>query len=145
MSRLSITTKNQAQMTVETLYKDLERRIDASQPGLCPVDLAASFLHLCHAHHESVALIQESLYPFIWNKISNRSCKYRKYRGKNDSLPFFYAIPSVDYAEGKKKIIEKQANYCHNKTNHNKQRLIEKKKVFNKIIMNKIKMIKKTL
>ena len=49
MSRLSITTKNQAQMTVETLYKDLERRIDASQPGLCPVDLAASFVHMCHA------------------------------------------------------------------------------------------------
>ena len=49
MSRLSITTKNQAQMTVETLYKDLERRIDASQPGLCPVDLAESFVHMCHA------------------------------------------------------------------------------------------------
>ena len=49
MSRLSITTKNQAQMTVETLYKDLERRIDSSQPGLCPVDLAASFVHMCHA------------------------------------------------------------------------------------------------
>ncbi len=48
MSRLSITTKNQAQTTVETLYKDLERRIDASQPGLCPVDLAASFVHMCH-------------------------------------------------------------------------------------------------
>lgn len=48
MSRLSIITKNQAQTTVETLYKDLERRIDSSQPGLCPVDLAASFVHMCH-------------------------------------------------------------------------------------------------
>ncbi len=48
MSRLSITTKNQAQTTVETLYKDLERRIDSSQPGLCPVDLAGSFVHMCH-------------------------------------------------------------------------------------------------
>ena len=40
MSRLSIVTQNNAQKTVEDLYKDLERRITASQPGLCPVDLA---------------------------------------------------------------------------------------------------------
>ncbi|SET98299.1 NADPH-dependent glutamate synthase beta chain [[Clostridium] aminophilum] len=49
MSRLSIVTQDKAQQTVEELYKDLERRITASQPGLCPVDLAWSFLHLCHA------------------------------------------------------------------------------------------------
>lgn len=49
MSRLSITTKSTAQATVERLYKDLERRIVASPPGLCPVDMAASFLKLCHA------------------------------------------------------------------------------------------------
>lgn len=49
MSRLSIVTQNNAQRTVEELYKDLERRITASQPGLCPVDLAWAFLHLCHA------------------------------------------------------------------------------------------------
>jgi NADPH-dependent glutamate synthase beta subunit-like oxidoreductase len=49
MSRLSIVTQNNAQKTVEELYKDLERRITASQPGLCPVDLAWAFLHLCHA------------------------------------------------------------------------------------------------
>lgn len=49
MSRLSITTKSAAQSTVERLYKDLERRIVASPPGLCPVDMAASFLKLCHA------------------------------------------------------------------------------------------------
>ncbi len=49
MSRLTIFTKNEAEKTVESLYKDLERRIQAAQPGLCPVDLAASFLHLCHA------------------------------------------------------------------------------------------------
>lgn len=49
MSRLSIVTKNKDQETVEVLYKDLERRIQASQPGLCPVDLAASFLHICHS------------------------------------------------------------------------------------------------
>ena len=49
MSRLSIITRNKAQATVETLYKDLERRIIASPPGLCPVDLASSFLKMCHA------------------------------------------------------------------------------------------------
>ena len=49
MSRLSIITPSQAQTTVESLYKDLERRIIASPPGLCPVDMAASFLKLCHA------------------------------------------------------------------------------------------------
>ena len=49
MSRLSIVTKNKAQTTVEELYRDLERRIVASPPGLCPVDLATSFLRICHA------------------------------------------------------------------------------------------------
>lgn len=49
MSRLSIITASKAQTTVETLYKDLERRIVASPPGLCPVDLASSFLKMCHA------------------------------------------------------------------------------------------------
>lgn len=49
MSRLIIETPNRAQMVVEGLYRDLERRIIASPPGLCPVDMAASFLKLCHA------------------------------------------------------------------------------------------------
>ncbi len=49
MSRLSIITKDKAQATVEVLYKDLERRIIASPPGLCPIDLASSFLKMCHA------------------------------------------------------------------------------------------------
>lgn len=49
MSRLKIATPNTAQLTVERLYKDLERRIIASPPGLCPVDLLLSFLKLCHA------------------------------------------------------------------------------------------------
>ena len=49
MSRLSIDTKNRSQETVEELYRDAERRIQASQPGLCPVDLARSFLHICHS------------------------------------------------------------------------------------------------
>ncbi len=49
MSRLSIITPNLAQTTVERLYKELESRIVASPPGLCPVDMAASFLKLCHS------------------------------------------------------------------------------------------------
>ncbi len=49
MSRLTIVTKNKAQETVEELYRDLERRIAASQPGLCPVELTSSFLHMSHA------------------------------------------------------------------------------------------------
>lgn len=49
MSRLEIATPNKAQTVVEGLYRDLERRIVASPPGLCPVDMAASFLKLCRA------------------------------------------------------------------------------------------------
>lgn len=49
MSRLEISTPNKAQVVVEGLYKDLERRIEASPPGLCPVDMARAFLELCHA------------------------------------------------------------------------------------------------
>lgn len=49
MSRLSIITQSRAQTTIEELYKDLERRISASPSGLCPVDLASSFLKMCHA------------------------------------------------------------------------------------------------
>lgn len=49
MSRLKIETPNRAQKTVEQLYKDLERHIEASPPGLCPVELQLAFLKLCHA------------------------------------------------------------------------------------------------
>ena len=49
MSRLKIAIENEAVQTVERLYKELERRIVASPPGICPVDLALNFLRLCHA------------------------------------------------------------------------------------------------
>ena len=49
MSRLSIETPGRAQTVVESLYRDVERRLSASPPGLCPVDMALSFLRLCHA------------------------------------------------------------------------------------------------
>ena len=49
MSRLTIDTPDRARETVEELYKDAERRIRASSPGLCPVDLAATFVRVCLA------------------------------------------------------------------------------------------------
>ena len=49
MSRLDIKTPSRAQTVVEGLYRDVERRIAASPPGLCPVEMSLSFLQLCHA------------------------------------------------------------------------------------------------
>ncbi|MBE6015059.1 MAG: glutamate synthase [Lachnospiraceae bacterium] len=49
MSRLQISTPDKVQRTVENLYKDLERHIVASPPGLCPVELQLAFLKVCHA------------------------------------------------------------------------------------------------
>lgn len=49
MSRLTIQTPDRAQLVVEGLYKDVENRIAASPPGLCPIDMSLSFLRLCHA------------------------------------------------------------------------------------------------
>lgn len=49
MSRLSIENPGQAQQVLSGLYVDMERRISASQPGLCPVDMSLNFLRLCHA------------------------------------------------------------------------------------------------
>ena len=49
LSRLDIKTQNRAQTVVDNLYRDVERRIAASPPGLCPVDMSLAFLKLCHA------------------------------------------------------------------------------------------------
>lgn len=49
MSRLTIVTKDKAQLAIEALYSDLERRIVASPPGLCYVDLINSFVKMCLA------------------------------------------------------------------------------------------------
>ena len=49
MSRLDIKTPSKAQMVVEHLYRSMEHRIEASPPGLCPIDMALNFLNLCHA------------------------------------------------------------------------------------------------
>ena len=50
MSRLEITAPDKAQLVIEGLYKDLERRIESSPPGLCPVDMTRAFLEMCHTH-----------------------------------------------------------------------------------------------
>ena len=49
MSRLDIKSPSRAQTVVDNLYRDVERRIAASPPGLCPVDMSLAFLTLCHA------------------------------------------------------------------------------------------------
>lgn len=49
MSRLEISVPGKAQLVIEGLYRDLERRIEASPPGLCPVDMTRAFLEMCHA------------------------------------------------------------------------------------------------
>ncbi|MCI8609217.1 MAG: FAD-dependent oxidoreductase [Firmicutes bacterium] len=49
MNRLLVKSQDTIQKTVENLNQDLKRRIIASPPGQCPVDLTASFLRLCHS------------------------------------------------------------------------------------------------
>ena len=43
MSRLDIKTASKAQTVVDHLYKDMERRIASSPPGLCPIDMSLTF------------------------------------------------------------------------------------------------------
>ena len=55
MSRLEITAPDKAQLVIEGLYKDLERRIESSPPGLCPVDMTrASWRCVIHIPVENV-------------------------------------------------------------------------------------------
>jgi len=49
LSRLEIPTKGHSELVIEGLYRDLERRIEASPPGLCPVSVTKAFLELCRA------------------------------------------------------------------------------------------------
>lgn len=49
MSRMTIMSQDKAQTVVETLYRDMERRIIASPPGICPVDLTGAFLKMSQA------------------------------------------------------------------------------------------------
>lgn len=50
MSRLEFTAPERAQVVMDGLYRDLERRIESSPPGLCPVDMTRAFLEMCHTH-----------------------------------------------------------------------------------------------
>ncbi len=49
MSRLKIVSPTRAEIVMEGLYKDLERRIESSPAGLCPIEMTRAFLELCHA------------------------------------------------------------------------------------------------
>lgn len=49
MSRLEIVSPTRARIVMEGLYKDLERRIESSPSGLCPIEMTRAFLELCHA------------------------------------------------------------------------------------------------
>ncbi|MBR5128834.1 MAG: FAD-dependent oxidoreductase [Firmicutes bacterium] len=49
MDRLFIKSEDRVRRTVDSLYKELERRVSANPPGQCPVDLTSSFLRLCHS------------------------------------------------------------------------------------------------
>ena len=43
MSRLEIFTPDRATLVIEDLYRTLDKRIEASPPGLCPVDITRAF------------------------------------------------------------------------------------------------------
>ena len=47
MSRLAIKPESKVQATADSLQRDLERRVKDAPPGLCPVDLAGSYLKVC--------------------------------------------------------------------------------------------------
>ncbi|MBE6565159.1 MAG: FAD-dependent oxidoreductase [Ruminococcaceae bacterium] len=49
MSRLLLRTPDQSQALIDNLYDNIERRVGATPPGVCPVDMALSFLEMCHA------------------------------------------------------------------------------------------------
>lgn len=50
MSRLEFSAPEKAQVVIDHLYLDLERRIESSPPGLCPVDMTRAFLEMCQTH-----------------------------------------------------------------------------------------------
>jgi len=49
LSRFEIMTESNAYIVMDGLFRDMERRMAASPPGQCPVDLALSFTTLCLA------------------------------------------------------------------------------------------------
>lgn len=49
MSRMEFYSTKGSQALIDSLYRDLEHRILAAPPGLCPVDAVSAFVKLCHA------------------------------------------------------------------------------------------------
>ena len=49
MSRLDMKSFGKTQKDAERLYGDMARRLAASPPGICPVDLTLSFVTMCHS------------------------------------------------------------------------------------------------
>lgn len=49
MSRLTVYTPDDAEVVVGRMVREMERRLAAAPPGICPVDMASVFLRLCHA------------------------------------------------------------------------------------------------
>ena len=49
LRKLHIEKPLHAQTVLNGLYRDVSRRLAASPPGLCPVDMSLNFLRLCHA------------------------------------------------------------------------------------------------
>ncbi|MBR0113531.1 MAG: FAD-dependent oxidoreductase [Clostridia bacterium] len=49
MSKLNLISKGRDQRALEAIRSDIVRRLPASQQGICPVDMAASFANVCAA------------------------------------------------------------------------------------------------
>jgi len=49
VSRLTVYTPDDAEIVVERMVHEMERRLAAAPQGICPVDMALVFLRLCHA------------------------------------------------------------------------------------------------
>jgi len=49
LSRLTVYTPDDAEIVMERMVQEMERRLAAAPPGICPVDMASVFLRLCHA------------------------------------------------------------------------------------------------
>lgn len=49
MSRLEFAVPEKAETMIGELYLTLERRVESSPPGLCPVDMTRAFIEMCHA------------------------------------------------------------------------------------------------
>lgn len=49
MSRLTVYTPDDAEIVMGRMVQEMERRLAAAPPGICPVDMASVFLRLCHA------------------------------------------------------------------------------------------------